>query len=366
MKEDKMKNDEKFSGNSTKRKNKLNILIKTNRKVAILLDSVKGFLIALLLITLIVFFASAIIHNILRVVEASNEYKGKYKKLYTAGDGMMNLYTVGDGERIMIILPSLGDSSPVMKYKALADSLSTNFKVVIAEPLGYGYSLSTKDPRTSKNIVNELREALENAKISGPYTLLAFSNSSIYANYYSEQYPSEINGIITVDAIYPESLKSEKFKDRYLPNLITNIKFYSMISFSGLFRWQSYISPDKFNIDKMQENSSYGEEDIKLYRNRIANKWLTKEMRNEINKIQDNMKELEDFKFNESLPTLQIITTDYRDEYLEREENISRYATNLMTNKQIQRIRTIEGNLDNYLFTKEGIRDLKNLINMYF
>ena len=108
------------------------------------------------------------------------------------------------------------------------------------------------------------------------------------------------------------------------------------------------------------------QDEIKLYRNRVANKWLTKEMRNEINKIQDNMKELKDFKFNENLPTLQVITTNYRDEYLEREENISRYATNLITNKQIQRIRTIEGDLDNYLFTKEGIRDLKNLINMYF
>lgn len=76
-------------------KDKLKFFTNTHRKVGILLDSLKGFFIVLILITLIVFFGSAIIHNILRVVEASNEYKGKYKKLYTAGNGMINLYSEG-------------------------------------------------------------------------------------------------------------------------------------------------------------------------------------------------------------------------------------------------------------------------------
>lgn len=345
---------------------KFKIFTKIHRKFGILIDSIKGFIIVLFILSLIVFFASSIIHNILRVVEASNEYKGKYKKLYTAGSGMMNLYTDGIGERTLVILPKLGTSSPIMQYKALADSLSNSFKVVIAEPLGYGYSLSTKDPRTSKNIIKELREGLTNAKIEGPYTLLAFSNSSIYAEYYSQQFPEEINGVITVDAVYPESLKNETFKDKYLPNVVSNVNFYSIIAFSGLFRWQSYITPSTFDIDKMQANDSYGEEEIKLYRNRLANKFLTKEMRKECSKLQDNMKELQEFQFNENLTTLQVITTEYRDEYLNREENISKYATNLVTNTEIQKIRTIEGNLKDYLFSDNGIRELKSLVNMYF
>lgn len=61
-----------------------------------------------------------------------------------------------------------------MEYKALADSLSTGYKVVIAEPLGYGYSLSTKDERTSKNIVKELREALANSRNSRPIYFTCF------------------------------------------------------------------------------------------------------------------------------------------------------------------------------------------------
>jgi len=349
-----------------KLKNKLKFLSTTNRKIGILLDTIKGFLIVLILITLITFFASSIIHNIFRVIEASNEYTGKYKKLYTAGDGMMNLYSEGEGEKTIVILPEIASSSPVLKYKAIADSLSTTYKVVIAEPLGYGYSLSTKDERTSKNIVNELREALTNAEIFGPYTLLAFSNSSIYADYYSQEYPEEIAGVITFDAVYPESLENENFKNKYLPNVVSNVKFYSVVAFSGIFRWQTYINPEKFDIDKMQLNDSYGKEEIKLYRNRLANKFLTKEMRKECSKLNDNMKQLKDFKFNENLTTLQIITTSKRDEYLDRQENISKYATNLITNKEIQKVRTVEGSVEDYLFNEEKIRDLKNIIKMYF
>lgn len=151
-----------------------------------------------------------------------------------------------------------------------------------------------------------------------------------------------------------------------MPNVISNVKFYSTIAFSGIFRWRSYTSPDKYNIDKMQANSSYGEEEIKLYRNRLANKFLTKEMRKEYTKLADNMKELKDFKYNENLTTLQIITTSKRDEYLGREENIAKYATNLITNKEIQKIRTIEGSVEDYLFNSDKIRELKNLVNTYF
>ena len=89
-------------------------------------------------------------------------------------------------------------------------------------------------------------------------------------------------------------------------------------------------------------------------------------MKNEVKKFEDNMNELKDFKYSENLLTLQIITTDYRDEYLERQENIGKYANNLITNKDIQIIRTIDGNVEKYLYTKDGLRDLSSLISSNF
>ena len=131
-----------------------------NRKLGIAFDSVKAIVIILVLLVLIVFFGSAIIHNLLRVGEVSSRYKGEYKKLYSVDDKMMNLYIEGKSDIPLVILPSFGLPSPVIQYKALANSLSKSFKVIIAEPLGYGYSLSTDKERTTKNIVEELRKGL--------------------------------------------------------------------------------------------------------------------------------------------------------------------------------------------------------------
>ncbi len=337
-----------------------------NRKLGIAFDSVKAIVIILVLLVLIVFFGSAIIHNLLRVGEVSSRYKGEYKKLYSVDDKMMNLYIEGKSDIPLVILPSFGLPSPVIQYKALANSLSKSFKVIIAEPLGYGYSLSTDKERTTKNIVEELRKGLQSAEIEGPYILMTFSNSSIYANYYSKNYPEEIMGIISVDPMYAEALDNDEFSDKYIPNLISNVKFYSAISFSGFFRWKSYLDPESFKIDKIQKNDIYGKDEIKIYRNRIANKLLTKDMKNEIYKLKENMKELKDFSYDENLTTLQIITEDYKKECESRGENVEKYAENIVTNKELQTVSIIDGNLEDYLFNNEMIKQLKMLINVYF
>ena len=339
---------------------------RVGRKFGILYDTIKGMVIVFIIFVLIVFFASSIIHNLLRIIEVSNGYTGKYKNLYNAGNEMMNIYTVGDNEKTIVILPAFGKSSPIMEYKGLADYLSSFYRVVIVEPLGYGYSLSTKEERTSEKIVNELRDGLNNAEIYGPYILMTFQNSSLYANYYSEKYPEEVSGIVSIDGIYPESLENEEFKDKYLPNLMSNVRFYSIASLSGIFRWECFVTPERFNLDKAKNNNAYGQEELKIYRNRIANKFLTKAMRNEFYKLKDNLEEQKNFKYSQNLPTLQIITTNYRDEYSERNENLAKYAKNLITNDKIQVIRTLEGDVSDYIFDTSMSKQIKNLISMYF
>lgn len=339
-----------------------------NGKLGILLDSVKALIITLVICLLIVFFASAIVHNLLRVGEVSSKYTGKYKKLYAVQDKMMNIYVQGnvDNPRTIVLLPEFAVQSPTLKYKALADKLSDEYKVVIVEYLGYGFSLSTKEERTNEKIVNEVREGLQKAEIYGPYILMPFSTSNIYASYYAKSYRDEVLGIISVDGMYAKEIENESFKDEYLPNLISNVKFYSTLSLSGLFRWDSYINPKAFSIDKMLANSSYGKDEIKVYRNLLANKFLTKAMKNEIYKLKDNMKEMVDYKYPENLPTLQILTSENISEYKNRKEDIEKYAKDMITNEEYQKIKVLDGTLENYLFDTDYIKSLKNLISLYF
>ena len=97
-----------------------------------------------------------ITHNVLRFEEISINYTGEYKKLYDSKDSMMNVYVTGGGNQTILIMSGFAVSSPTLEYKALADELGKEYRVVIVEYPGTGFSLSTKDERTNKNIVEEI------------------------------------------------------------------------------------------------------------------------------------------------------------------------------------------------------------------
>ena len=56
-----------------------------------------------------------------------------------------------DGPPI-ILLPGLGEPSPILEFRPLASELSKKYEVITIEPFGYGLSDSTKRKRTIENI----------------------------------------------------------------------------------------------------------------------------------------------------------------------------------------------------------------------
>ena len=65
-------------------------------KLCVWIDTLKGFLIFLLVWALIIFFGSMIVHHILKMGELSNTYKGEYKTLVEVDDDkMMNVVVYG-------------------------------------------------------------------------------------------------------------------------------------------------------------------------------------------------------------------------------------------------------------------------------
>ena len=95
----------------------------------------------------------------------------------------MNVYIAGEGEKTIVILSGFGIQSPVLEYKALADRLSeNNYRVVVLEYFGYGFSSKTDSERTNENIAREIKQGLEMAGINGPYVLMPHSISNLYAS----------------------------------------------------------------------------------------------------------------------------------------------------------------------------------------
>ena len=118
-----------------------------------------------------------------------------------------------DGPPI-ILLPGLGEPSPILEFKPLASELAKKYKVITIEPFGYGLSDGTKRDRTIENIVEELHECVKNLG-EEEYYLMGHSISGIYSLYWSQIYPNEIKGIKVCRQA--KAIWQEKFDKRKTP-----------------------------------------------------------------------------------------------------------------------------------------------------
>ncbi|BCZ47345.1 alpha/beta hydrolase [Clostridium gelidum] len=269
---------------------------------------------------------SAVTHNILKPIE-----KNKYKIGQTINvDGKnMQAYVTGTGEKTIVLLSGLGTASPITDFMPLAERLSADYKVVILEYYGYGFSDTTKVERSNENIVNEIRSALKKLEISGPYILMPHSISGVYAMDYAINYPNEVEAIIGIDESIPNQTKINK--DAYMsPNL-------TLFNTLGILRDITYISPSA--DDGMNKNNYYSAEQVKL--KKMATVWNSVNISviNEMNMVDTNTKELYDVKYPNDLPVLSFLSQDSVDtdnEWLPLHEEI-------ISNATIQKIETLNG-----------------------
>ena len=328
-------------------------------RLGILYDTIKGVLITIIVFFLIAGIVGSIVHNMLKLFDMENKYTGEYKNTVEVDSKKMNLYTIGEGEKTIVILSGFGIQSPALEYKALAQKLGENYKVVILEYFGYGFSSKTDEERTNEKIVEEIRMGLTNAGISGPYILMPHSISNLYAMKYSQTYPEEVKAIVSLDGFYPTEIVANSKEDDYLYNLSANTKFSWILEKTGYVRLSSYLDPEVYRLDKMKNELKYSDEEIKLYRKFIANKYLTKNMMNEIKELKTNIKDLEKFKYNENLPVLNLLSNQTLDEK-KYTDNLKMIINKMITNKSIQKNITITGS---HYLEIDKIEDIVNYTN---
>ena len=118
----------------------------------------------------------------------------------------MNVYVSGQGEQMLVFLAGGGTTSPILDFKTLYSKLEKDYRVVIVERLGYGFSDDSQgDSRDIDTVLAQTRQALKKAEITGPYTLVAHSMAGLEALHWLATYPEEVQGIIGLDMALPSS-----------------------------------------------------------------------------------------------------------------------------------------------------------------
>jgi pimeloyl-ACP methyl ester carboxylesterase len=122
----------------------------------------------------------------------------------------MHVYSVGEGDKTLVLMAASGTVCPSLDFKNLYSSLGDDYRIVTVEKFGYGYSDIVNRPRDIATILSDTRAALSGAGISGPYILCPHSYSGLEALYWAQTYPDEVEAIIGLDMAFPDAYNYTK------------------------------------------------------------------------------------------------------------------------------------------------------------
>ncbi len=117
----------------------------------------------------------------------------------------MCVYVQGEGARTLVFLSGSGTVSPILDFKGLYNLLSDEFRIVVIEKFGYGFSDVVGIERSFGTILRQDREALAKLGIEGPYVLCPHSMSGLEAILWAQTHPEEVEAIVGLDMALPRS-----------------------------------------------------------------------------------------------------------------------------------------------------------------
>ena len=160
-----------------------------------------------------------------------------------------------------------------MDFKSLYSLLSDDYRIVVVEKFGYGFSDIVDSDRDIDTVLRQTRTALSKAGINGPYVLCPHSMSGIEALYWAQRYPKEVETIVGLDMAVPEYYNEMKIS-------IPVMKLGQYAAALGVTRWISGISEsDAIKYGTLTDNEK------EIYRAVFYNRTATVPMINEAKEI---------------------------------------------------------------------------------
>lgn len=221
-----------------------------------------------------------------------------YGQLVNVDNGQMHVYSIGHGEKTIVLLPGMGVSLPSAEFAPLMRKLSEKYTVVCVEYFGVGFSSETSKPRTCENYIEETRTALNQAGFNAPYVLMPHSIASVYGEYYAAKYADEVEAVISLDGTSTAYLGAEM--PAFVKSLLHVAKFQQGIGFT------SVLAPLTTNKAKLL-SSGYTDKEISdmiIFAGFTINNNFLEQMGNSSEFIKQTM----NLPFPESIPYFKVIS----------------------------------------------------------
>lgn len=199
-------------------------------------------------------------------------------KMVEVDGNHMSVYVEGCGKKTLVFMSGGGTCSPILDFKSLYSLLSDQYRIVVIERFGYGFSDIVDKERDIKSVLDDTREAIKSAGIEAPYILCPHSMSGIEALYWAQQYPDEVLAIIGLDMAVPQAYE----------NYNINMPMLKLTQFAaniGITR----IIPNISESDAIKYGT-LSDDEKKLYRTIFYRRTATTTMMNEVSNIKENAK----------------------------------------------------------------------------
>ena len=261
----------------------------------------------------------------------------------------MSVFVKGGGKHTLFFLPGAAPASPILDFKDLYDGLSKQYKIVVVERGGYGYSEDTSKSRDVSEVLSETRQALAKAHVSGPYIILSHSMASLETLLWQEKYPSEVKAIIGLDWALPESYAHLTIH----PQILRIVRWGSQL---GLLRYL----PSRLYVPNANLSSSDHRPPPRLYQRIAYRQILSKAMLNESLSVKENAKKVTS-SINSHIPTLLLVSNGEGTGF--SQEDWRHYATSFA--KDQKNIEVTFYDAPHYLYhyqTKEVVAKIEEFI----
>ena len=180
---------------------------------------------------------------------------GKIKcngEFVTINEHKMHVYKDGNADAPAIVFMSGHCTvSPVYDFKVLYEKLLPNFRVIVIEKFGYGYSDIFDSPSDIDTLVSVQRQALDSLGEVGPYILAPHSMSGIEAIRWKQKFPEEVAAIIGIDMATP--LSFSVWTDKQIKQTVLLMKVLRFLRLSSALSAVSNLSltEDEFEQHKL-------------------------------------------------------------------------------------------------------------------
>ncbi|MBI2518085.1 MAG: alpha/beta hydrolase [Opitutae bacterium] len=127
-------------------------------------------------------------------------------QLVDVGGYRLHLHVLGEGSPTVVLLPGAGDFS--FDWVLVQSEVAKTVRTVSYDRAGSAWSDPGPTPRSMKQEAHELRLALANSGLRPPYVLVGHSVGGLVARVYARNYPTEVAGVVLVDATHENTVLS--------------------------------------------------------------------------------------------------------------------------------------------------------------